>query len=56
MVWPRVVPHPVVYGMVGVTCAFGAEFPYSPILAVLRVEEFDEAVEGVSVGALRICA
>jgi hypothetical protein len=55
VVRPRVVPHATVDGLVGISCAFCAEFPDCPFFAVFRVEELDELVEGVAVGELGVC-
>ena len=54
MVGPGVVPDAVVDRLVRVPRPFGAELPYRPLVAVTGVEEGDEAVEGVAVGALGV--
>lgn len=41
---------------IGVACAFGAKFPYSPVVAMLGVEEFHKRIERVAVCALGIGA
>jgi hypothetical protein len=41
---------------VGVARPLGAELPDGPVVAMLGVEEFDERVERVAVGALRVRA
>jgi len=41
---------------VGVAGPFGAEFPYRPIVAVFRIKEFNESIEGVAVGPLGVGA
>lgn len=47
-------PYPIVYEPVGIASSFGAEFPYSPVLVVLGIEEPDKAIEGVTIGTLRV--
>jgi hypothetical protein len=42
-------------GVVRVTGAFSAEFPYAPIVRVFLGEEGEEGREGVAVGSLRVC-
>ena len=54
MVWPWIVVDAVVDLRVGVTGAFGSELPDAPVGPMFVVEEFDELVERVSVGALRV--
>jgi hypothetical protein len=54
MVRPRVMPYAPVHSLVGVPSPLGSELPYRPAVAVLGVEERDEAVERVAVGALRV--
>lgn len=54
VIWPRVVPYSIVYEVVGIAGSFGAEFPYSPVLVVLGIEELDKAIEGIAIGALRV--
>lgn len=49
-----IVSDTVVDGFIGISRAFGAEFPYRPVLAVAGVEEGDEVVEGVAVGSLGV--
>jgi hypothetical protein len=44
----------VIHSFVRISGAFGAEFPYRPVLAVAGVEEGDQAVEGVAVGSLGV--
>jgi hypothetical protein len=56
MVREGVVVDAVVDFGVGVASPLGAEFPYRPVVAVLRVEELDERVEGVAVRALGVGA
>lgn len=56
MVGPRVVPDPAVDLLVRVAGALGAELPDGPFVAVVLVEELDELVERVAVGALRVSA
>lgn len=48
-------PHATVYGFVRITCSFSTELPYRPVFAVLRVEEFYNLIERVSVCELRVC-
>lgn len=47
-------PHTAIYGFIRVSSAFGAEFPYCPVLAMFIVEEFHELVERISVGELGV--
>ena len=54
MVWPRIVPDTVVYSLVWVACTLCSKLPDRPAIAVFRVEEGDELVEGVAVGSLRV--
>lgn len=54
MIGPRIMAYPIVHELVGITSAFGAEFPNRPIVPVLRVEERDESIKRVPVGALGI--
>lgn len=54
MIRPRIVPHAPVNLAIGVSRTLGAELPDGPVLAVLVVEELDEGVERVAVGALRV--
>ena len=56
MVGERVVVYAIVYFAVWIASAFGTKLPDCPVLAMLRVEELDERIEGVSVCALRVGA
>jgi hypothetical protein len=56
VVGERVVVDTVVDLGVGVARPLGAELPDGPVVAMLGVEEFDERVERVAVGALRVRA
>ena len=55
VVGPGVVANAVIYGIVGVSGALGAELPNCPAFSMFLVEEGDEAVERVAVCALRVC-
>lgn len=55
MIRPGVVPYATVDGLVRVSCPFGAELPYRPVIRVFGVEEGDEAVQWVAVGSLGVC-
>lgn len=55
MIRPGVVPYATVDSLVRVSCPFGAELPYRPVIRVFGVEEGDEAVERVAVGSLGVC-
>lgn len=50
----RIVIHAVVNLAIRVAGAFSTKLPYSPVFAMLRVEELYEGVEGVSVCALGV--
>ena len=54
MVWPGIMPDPVIYEIIGVSRALGAELPYRPVVAMFRVEEFYQAVEGIAIRPLRV--
>ncbi len=54
MIRPRVVSYSVVYKLVRISRSFGSELPYSPVLAMFRVEKLDKTVEGIAIGALRV--
>jgi hypothetical protein len=56
VVGERVVVYAVVDLRVWVARPFGAELPYRPVVAVLRVEELYERIERIAVGALWIGA
>jgi hypothetical protein len=56
VVGERIMVDAVVDLGVGVARPFGAELPYGPVVAMLRVEELYERVEGVAVGALGVRA
>lgn len=47
-------PDASVDGLVGISGPFRPELPDGPIISMFGVEEGDKAVEGVSVGSLRI--
>jgi hypothetical protein len=55
MVGKRVMVDAVVDFGVWIACTLCAEFPYRPVVAMFRVEEFDKRIEGVAVCALWIC-
>ena len=46
--------YSVVDGAVGVSGSLGAELPYGPAVAMVRVEKSDESVERVAIGPFRI--
>ena len=54
MVWPRVVPYPVVDLRVWVSGTLGTKFPDRPLGAMFVIEKFDKGIRRVAVGALRI--
>lgn len=54
MIRPGVVSDAVVYELVGIARSLGPELPYSPVLAMLGVEEIDETIERVAICALRV--
>jgi hypothetical protein len=56
VVGERVVVYAVVDLRVWIARPLGAELPYRPVVAMLRVEEFYERIERVAVGALRVGA
>ena len=45
---------PVIYEIIGVSRALGAELPYRPVVAMFRVEEFYQAVEGIAIRPLGV--
>ncbi len=49
-------PDPAIHLTIWIPRPLCAELPYLPFLTVLVVEEFDELVEGVAVGSLRVGA
>jgi hypothetical protein len=52
VIWPWVMVYAIIYCFIRVSCSFRAELPYCPFVFVLAVEEFDEDVEGITVGSL----
>lgn len=55
VIWPWVMAYPAIDGLVWIASSLGAKFPDGPIIAVFGIEKSDEAVEGVTVGALGVC-
>jgi hypothetical protein len=51
---PRVMSDAIIHGIIRIPGTFSAKLPYRPVLAVFRVEEGDELVEGVSIGELGV--
>lgn len=54
MIRPWVMSDPVINKLVRISGTFATELPYCPILAVFRIEECDETIERITVGALRV--
>lgn len=46
-------PYSTIYFGIGIASSFGPKLPYCPVGIMLVVEELDESVGRVSVGALR---
>ena len=55
MIRPRVVTDAAVDEVVGIASSFATELPYRPLRAMFVVKELNKLVEGVAVGALRVC-
>jgi hypothetical protein len=55
MIRPGVVPDSMIHKLVRIAGSLGSKLPYSPVATVFRIEESDETVERVSIGALRVC-
>jgi len=54
VIGPREVEDAVCNGVIRVTGALGAEFPYAPIVRVFFGEEGEEGRERIAVGALGV--
>jgi hypothetical protein len=54
MVWPWVMPYPIVHFRIRVPSTLGAEFPYGPLVLMFLVQVLYELVERVSVIAFWI--
>lgn len=54
MVRPGVVPYSTVDFRVWIASPLGPELPYRPAFSMLGVEELDESIGWVSVGAFRV--
>ena len=54
MVGPWVVPYSSVDLGVWVSCSFGTELPYRPVVTMPGIEKVDESICGVAVGSLRV--
>ena len=54
MIWPGIVPYPVVHFRIRVASAFGSEFPYRPLFPMLVIEILDKGVSRITVCSLGI--
>jgi hypothetical protein len=54
MIRPGIMLHPSINFIIIISRALGSKLPDCPVRAMFVIKEFDEFVERVSIGALRV--